>query len=261
MVRTCAPAVPEPSEVTMNRPVRLIVLSLLVALLMPPAAALAHGDRHEDDHDDDAPGHVTGTALIQGVAVDSAGAGIDDVAVQALDASTGKPVASALTYASARPGGPQHGYFYLHVAPGTYDVVLVKRGYDASFLADVTARRRAATSLGPITLAPRTWPTTTAAAPVDPVVAPRQRVRLEVAVGSRKARVTGGRVKVLEGRRVLASQRLSRSDRGAVRIDLGRLPKGTHRLTVLFTGAEGLRSSRAERVQVVVARTARQARR
>ena len=138
--------------------------------------------------------------------------------------------------------------------------MLVKRGYDAGLLADVTARRKAPTSLGPITLALRDWPTTTAASPVDPVVGPKQRVKLTVDVGSRKARVDGGRVKVLEGRRVLAAQRLKRSDKGSVKVDLGRLPKGTHHLRVLFTGTEGLKPSRAKKVKVVVARSARHAR-
>ncbi len=245
----------------MNRPTRLALLSLLLpALLLPPAAS-AHGDR-DDDHDDhdDVPAVVEKAGLIQGVAVDSSGKGIDNVAVQALDASTGEPVASALTYASARPTGPQHGYFYLYVDPGVYDVVLVKRGYDAGFLADVTARRKAPTSLGPITLELRDWPTTTAASVVDPVVAPKQRVKLKVAVDSRKARVDGGRVKVLEGRKVLTNQRLKRSDKGSVKVDLGRLPKGTHQLKVVFTGKEGLKPSRAKKVEVVVARSARQAR-
>lgn len=241
-----------------TRPARLAVMTLLLPALLLPAAASAHDDL-EDDHDE-VPAVVERAGLIQGVAVDSAGQGIDDVAVQALDARTGEPVASALTYASDRPTGPQHGYFYLHVDPGTYDVVLVKRGYDAGLLADVTARRKAPTSLGPITLALRDWPTTTAASVVDPVVAPKQRVKLTVDVGSRKTRVDGGRVKVLEGRRVLASQRLKRSDKGSVKVDLGRLPKGTHHLTVLFTGTEGLKPSRAKKVKVVVARSARHAR-
>ncbi len=237
------------------RRTRLALLSLLLPALLVPATASAH----DDDHDD-VPAVVERAGLIQGVAVDSSGRGIDDLAVQALDARTGEPVASALTYASARPDGVQHGYFYLHVDPGTYDVVLVKRGYDAGLLAGVTARRKAPTSLGPITLELRDWPTTTAASVVDPVVAPKQRVRLKVEVGSRKARVDGGRVKVLEGREVLANQRLKRSDKGAVKVDLGRLPKGTHHLKVLFTGKEGLKPSRAEKVKVVVARSARHAR-
>ncbi len=240
------------------RRTRLALLSLLVPALLVPATASAQDDV-DDDHDD-VPAVVERAGLIQGVAIDSSGRGIDDVAVQALDARTGEPVASALTYASDRRDGVQHGYFYLHVDPGTYDVVLVKRGYDAGLLAGVTARRKAPTSLGPITLELRDWPTTTAASVVDPVVAPKQRVRLKVKVGSRKARVDGGRVKVLEGRKVLANQRLKRSDKGSVKVDLGRLPKGTHHLKVLFTGKEGLKPSRAEKVKVVVARSARHAR-
>ena len=153
-------------------------------------------------------------------------------------------------------GGRHHAWGF----DALYDVVLVKRGYDAGLLAGVTARRKAPTSLGPITLELRDWPTTTAASVVDPVVAPKQRVRLKVKVGSRKARVDGGRVKVLEGRKVLANQRLKRSDKGSVKVDLGRLPKGTHHLKVLFSGKEGLKPSRAKKVKVVVARSARHAR-
>ncbi|MCP6473768.1 hypothetical protein NL509_28395, partial [Klebsiella pneumoniae] len=57
-------------------------------------------DDDHDDEDEDDDGVVTTQPayLIQGVAVDGNGKGVDNVAVQALDASTGKPVATALTY-------------------------------------------------------------------------------------------------------------------------------------------------------------------
>jgi hypothetical protein len=210
-------------------------------------------DDDRDDDDDDVPAQ-TATHLIQGVAVDGDGKGIDNVAVQALDASTGKPVATALTYASARATGPQHGYFYLWVDRGVYDVVLVKRGYDASFLRDVNVTSRKPVSLGELRLDLRDWPTSTVAEVLDPVVSPRESVKVSVAVDSKRAKVTGGRLVVLDGKEVLASQRLSKADRGTATLDLGRLPRGTHKLSVEYRGVDGLKSSEARALKVVVAK-------
>lgn len=53
---------------------------------------------------------------------------LDDVKVQARDADTGVKVASALTYASDRADGPQHGYYYLEVPAGTFTVTFQKKG-------------------------------------------------------------------------------------------------------------------------------------
>lgn len=252
----------------------LSVLILALSVLAPAGAAHAKGggggddgplcwllawgcddddDRDEDDDDVVVPAPAP-VHLIQGVAVDGNGKGIDNVAVQALDASTGKPVATALTYASARRTGPQHGYFYLWVDRGVYDIALVKRGYDASFLQDVNVSDRTPVSLGELRLDLRDWPTSTVAEVLDPVVAPRQSVKVEVAVDSKKAKVTGGRVVVLDGKRVLASQRLTKADQGVATVDLGRLPRGTHKLTVEYRGVDGLKSSKAQTLKVVVAK-------
>lgn len=250
----------------------LTVLILALSVLAPAGAAhakgggggdggplcwlLAWGCDDDDDRDDDDDDVVVSTPqhLIQGVAVDGNGKGIDNVAVQALDASTGKPVATALTYASARRTGPQHGYFYLWVDRGVYDIALVKRGYDASFLQDVNVDGRKPVSLGELRLDLRDWPTSTVAEVLDPVVAPRQSVVVSVAVDSKKAKVTGGRLVVLDGRKVLASQRLTRADQGVATVDLGRLPRGTHRLSVEYRGVDGLKSSEARTLKVVVAK-------
>jgi hypothetical protein len=209
-------------------------------------------DDHDDDHDDDVT--IQPAYLIQGVAVDGNGKGVDNVAVQALDASTGKPVATALTYASARRTGPQHGYFYLWVDRGVYDIALVKRGYDGSFLQDVNVSGRKPVSLGELRLDLRDWPTSTVAEVLDPVVAPRQSVVVTVAVDSKRAKVTGGRVVVLDGGKVLATQRLARTDQGVATLDLGRLPRGTHKLSVEYRGVDGLKSSKAKTLKVVVAK-------
>lgn len=252
----------------------LTVLFVVLSALAPVGAAHAKGgdgpdddgplcwllawgcdddDEHDDDDDDDV---VVGTPqhLIQGVAVDGDGKGIDNVAVQALDASTGKPVATALTYASARRTGPQHGYFYLWVNRGVYDIALVKRGYDASFLQDVNVDGRKPVSLGELRLDLRDWPTSTVAEVLDPVVAPRQSVVVAVAVDSKRAKVTGGRLVVLDGKKVLATQRLARTDQGVATLDLGRLPRGTHKLSVEYRGVDGLKSSKAKTLKVVVAK-------
>lgn len=250
----------------------LTVLILALSVLAPAGAAhakggggdddgplcwlLAWGCDDDDDRDDEDDDVVVSTPqhLIQGIAVDGNGKGVDNVAVQALDASTGKPVATALTYASARRTGPQHGYFYLWVDRGVYDLALVKRGYDASFLQDVNVTGRKPVSLGELRLDLRDWPTSTVAEVLDPVVAPRESVKVEVAVDSKRAKVTGGRVVVLDGRKVLASQRLTRADQGVATVDLGRLPRGTHKLSVEYRGVDGLKSSEARTLKVVVAK-------
>lgn len=257
----------------MLRRTRLAVLSLLVPALVLPAGGIAsakdHGGGGDDDggtlcwlldwdcedDDDDVTILPAPTGVIEGVAVDTSGKGIDNVAVQALDASTGAPVAASLTYASAREDGPQHGYFYLFVDPGVYDVVLVKRGYDATFLSDVVARAERHTALGHLTLGLRDWPTSTVAEVVDPVVTPDQPVLVEVEVDSAKARVTGGRVVVSEGRRVLAKKELTRADKGTVTVKVGRLPRGTHQLDVDYRAVDGLKSSSTKRtLKVTVAK-------
>ena len=256
----------------------LTVLFVVLSALAPVGTAHAKGgggpdddgplcwllawgcDDDRDDEDEDEDGDDDGVVttqpahLIQGVAVDGNGKGIDNVAVQALDASTGKPVATALTYASARRTGPQHGYFYLWVDRGVYDVVLVKRGYDATFLSDVNVRSAKPVSLGELRLDLRDWPTSTVAEVLDPVVAPRQSVVVSVAVDSKRAKVTGGRVVVLDGGKVLATQRLARTDQGVATLDLGRLPRGTHKLSVEYRGVDGLKSSKAKTLKVVVAK-------
>lgn len=254
---------------------RLAVLSLLTTALLAPSAAASAGEERpedgplcwlleldcEDDDDDDvvtitpvAPGHK-----IQGVAVDAAGKGVDNAAVQALDASTGVPVATALTYASPRRGGPQHGYFYLYVPQGVYDVVLVKRGFDASFLQDVNVTGKEDVSLGALELDLRDWPTSTVAEVLDPVVAPKQSVVVSAVIASKRARVTGGKVVVSEGRRVLAVQKVTKRDRGTVSVDVGRLPRGTHKLSVAYKGVDGLDGSTAKTVRVTVAKSLAQA--
>lgn len=263
----------------MLRRSRLAVLSLLVAALVLPVGGVAAAKDHrggggedrilcrllgwacedddDDGEDDDDVVLPAPTSVIEGVAVDASGKGIDNAAVQALDASTGKPVATALTYASAREDGPQHGYFYLFVDPGVYDVVLVKRGYDAAFLSDVVVRKKSRTALGQLTLGLRDWPTRTIAAVLDPVVSPGQPVLVEVEVDSAKARVTGGRVVVSEGKRILATHRLTRADRGTVTVNVGRLPRGTHQLRVDYRAVDGLKSSSSKKtLKVTVAKRA-----
>lgn len=257
----------------MKRLTRLAVLSLLVPALALPAGAasakdgggsggggplcwvLGWGCDDDDDHgdDDEVVAAPAPAYLIQGVAVDSSGKGLDNVAVQALDASTGKPVATALTYASARDDGPQHGYFYLYVDKGVYDVALVKRGYDASFVQDVNVNGRKPATLGQLTLGLRDWPTSTVAEVVDPVVTPNEPVLVDVTVDSERTKVTGGRVVVSEGRRTLANERLSKSDKGVVTVNVGRLAKGTHKLTVDYKAVDGLKSSSSRTVKVTVA--------
>lgn len=63
---------------------------------------------------------IADSPAIRGVVQDPDGLNPDDVLVVAYPAAGGAPVASAWTYGSARPDGPQHGYFELFVPAGTY---------------------------------------------------------------------------------------------------------------------------------------------
>lgn len=97
---------------------------------------------------------VANDVLIQGVVGDKSRAfrPIDDVTVQAV-AADGTVAATGLTYASQRPKGAQHGYFYLRVPAGDYRLDLSKNGYTTQTI-PVTADPRKATSLGVVGILP-----------------------------------------------------------------------------------------------------------
>ena len=109
-----------------RRTVAVLVAAAAAFLVAPhalPAQAATHHDRAA------APAPATAHPLIQGVVVDQNGKPVDDVSVEAVKPD-GTVQASALTYASNRPGGPQHGYFYLEVTKGTYTLALSRSEYE-----------------------------------------------------------------------------------------------------------------------------------
>jgi len=216
--------------------------SLAAALALPLVAAgvLVAGSSQTaaaQRHDVAAPSlRVAAGPLIQGVVASTSGRYLDDVDVRAV--ADGERASSDLTYASNRPDGPQHGYFFLTVDPGTYDVVLSKPGYESQTIQDVTVtRRHRKASLGDIHLKPRPAASSTSARLKSARVGTGDRARLDVEVASRTTSRPTGDVTVMIGRQQVGSDTLTSSDGGEVTIGLKQLPAGTYRVTAHYAGS------------------------
>lgn len=167
--------------------------------------------------------------LIQGVVVDQGGRYVDDVRVLAVRPD-GTVAASALSYASDRPDGPQHGYFFLAVGePGDYTVTLAKTGYRSADLGEsVVGGRRGVVSLGEVELERRPAASTTGLRLADATLTTQQRGTAAVTVTTAgQSRPTGEVAVSVDGRRVDTVDLRSR-DRGRVEVDLPRLGAGRH---------------------------------
>ncbi len=215
------------------------VLACCGALLATPhalPAQAAPADRAA------APRAAVSHPLIQGVVVDQKGKPVDDVEVTAIKAD-GTVQGSALTYASDREDGPQHGYFFVEVTQGTYTLELSRDGYKTvEYEAGTITKRHRKISLGELEITRLAAPTTTKAALEAGTVSPKQRGVVDVKVTTRKGRAVGD-VEVREGRRVVGSDSLRKSDKGALAITLAKLPKGDHHLVVYYLGSNGLKPS------------------
>ncbi len=237
---------------TRNRPLAAALLLPLAAAGLvasgtsPTAAAQAHL----------APLAATpGTYLIQGVVADAARHYLDDVSVEAV--RDGRVVASDLTYASPRDGGPQHGYFFLEVRDtGSYTVTLRRAGYkDATIQAEV-GRHHRKDSLGEIELQRKPVATSTTARLRAARISTADKARVTVTVSTSATRKPTGAVQVRSGRKVLGSDVLTASDRGTVTVGLRRLEAGTYHLEASYAGSrkQGLKSSGATALTLQVVR-------
>ncbi|GAA2148568.1 hypothetical protein GCM10009844_27110 [Nocardioides koreensis] len=208
---------------------------------------------------------VSGTApraaarppLIQGVVVDQLGHAVDDVDVRAID-SNGDPAASALTYASSRVDGPQHGYFYLEVgAVGSYTLRLKKPGYVSATVESVqVSRPRQRLALGELVLT-KVLGTKTSASLADGRITADQWGKVRVTVTGGGTSRPAGTVEVRDGRKVVGTGRLRPSDGGKVVVTLKRLAAGSHGLEARFLGSKTLKASSARKVTLTVTKPRR----
>ena len=218
-----------------------LLASAALALVVVPHALPAQGAPSHDRAV--APSRVAASPLIQGVVVDQDGKPVDDVDVQALEVDGTEPAASALTYASEWPDGPQHGYFYVEVPRGSYTLTLAKRGYrTVEYDAGTVVRRHQKVSMGELVIKKVATRSTTSAGLQHATVTTRQRGVVDVTVTGSGGRPTG-EVVVREGRDVVGDGTLTRSARGHVTITLDRLGRGDHDLRASFRGSASWRPS------------------
>lgn len=202
------------------------------------------------------PASAARSPLIQGVVVDQGGRYVDDVTVQAVDA-TGEARATSLTYASQWEDGPQHGYFFLEVPAGTYTVRLSRDGYVPATLTSVTVRRRGRVSLGEVTLEKLPAATTTKASLRDAEITTGDKGKVDVSVSVGAGEKAAGRVTVRHGRKILASATLRAADRGRVTLTLGRLARGSYDLRATFAGSALLARSESKKLTLDVTKPRR----
>lgn len=194
-----------------------------------------------------------GQALIQGVVVDQAGRYVDDVEVQATKAD-GTPAASAITYASDREDGPQHGYFFLEVTRGTYTLTFSRDGYRTLVLDDLQIERaRQKLSLGEVEIQKKLAESKTEASLVRRTITTKQNGEVVVTVSARGVKPTGD-VEIREGRTVVGEDGLRARDNGQVTIELDRLPRGTHELKAYYLGSPDLKVSASTSFTLTVTR-------
>lgn len=225
-----------------------VAIAALAALVVAPQALPASASTGASAA---APVQRAGGALIQGVVTDQFGRPVDDVQVQATKAD-GTPAASALTYASDREDGPQHGYFFLEVTKGSYTLTLSKNGYrDAVYEAQVTKRGQHV-SLGEIEIRRLLADTKTSASLEDGTVTTRQNGEVDVTVTSRATGKPTGDVEVREGRHVVGEGQLRSRDKGHVSIELDKLGKGQHELKAYYLGSSTLKESSSKSVTLTV---------
>ncbi|GAW48784.1 uncharacterized protein (Precursor) [Nocardioides sp. PD653] len=224
----------------------LIAVAAIAPQALPASAAPASG------HATSAP--RAGSALIQGVVVDQFGTYLDDVQVQATKAD-GTPSASALTYASDREDGPQHGYFFLEVTRGTYTLTVTRDGYTTLVLDDIeVAKARQKVSLGEIEIQKKLADTRTKGALEDSSITTKQNGVVDVEVSSKATSKPTGTVEVREGREVLGEGTLRTKNRGELTIGIDKLDKGIHHLKVYYLGSSTLKASSSDNLTLKVVR-------
>lgn len=197
-----------------------------------------------------------GQALIQGVVVDQFGEYVDDVKVQA-GKGDGTPAASALTYASKRKDGPQHGYFFLEVGRGTYTLKLTRDGYKPLVLKNVeVAKARQKVSLGETEIAKELVASRTDATLAQKKITTKQNGAVVVTVSAKGAKPTGD-VEIREGRDVVGGGQLKTGSGGRLTISLDRLPKGSHDLKAVYLGSRSVKGSSSQTITLSVTKPRR----
>lgn len=192
-----------------------------------------------------------GQALIQGVVVDQFGQYVDDVKVQAIKGD-GTPAASALTYASKRQDGPQHGYFFLDVGRGTYTLKLTREGYKTLVLDDIrVAKARQKVSLGDTEIQKELVASRTDATLARKKITTKQSGVVTVTVSAKGAKPAGD-VEIREGRDVVGGGQLKAGNGGRVTIILDRLPKGSHELKAVYLGSRSVKGSSSQTITLTV---------
>lgn len=192
--------------------------------------------------------------LIQGVVVDQGGRYVDDVQVLAVRPD-GTVAASALTYASARPDGPQHGYFFLAVGRrGNYTVTVAKQGYRDADLGSHHVTRRGVVSLGEVTLEKVREPSTTRLSLADSSVRPDQRAEVSVEVDTAATASPTGPVTLYIDGRKHATMTLRGSHRGALDVTLPKLGRGDHVVKATWGGSLYVEGSSSRSVTLRVRR-------
>jgi hypothetical protein len=192
-------------------------------------------------------------SIIRGVVQDPAGHYLDDVLVEAKRGGTVE--ASADTYASIKPEGPQHGFFGLYVHPAStgtgYKLVLSKPGYLTLTLGSkVFVEPGEINNIGAVTLLPEPKPSKTSARLKGDRIGTTERGKVVVDVTS-KATPTG-LVTVKDGRHVVGSTKLRKADEGTVTVALPRLARGTYPLKVYYTGSDTVAASKSKLLKLTV---------
>ena len=192
--------------------------------------------------------------LLQGVVVDQGGRYVDDVRVLAVRPD-GSVAASDLSYASARPDGPQHGYFFLAVVdPGTYTVKLAKSAYVATSLGNHHVTSGGVVSLGEVSLRKKRVASSTAVSLADSSLRPGQRGRATVDVDTAATgRPTGQVTLFVDGRRHDRT-RLRGSHPGSLAFTLPRLGQGNHQVRATWSGSTYVKGSASKAVTLRVRR-------
>lgn len=203
-----------------------------------------------------APASAVRPSNVLGLVVDQGGRYVDDVVVAAVDEND-ETVATALTYASPRDAGPQHGYFGLEVPQGgTYTLRISRAGYVPTSV-EVTIRGGRTRHFGEIELVKRPAETRTTGRVADPVVTTGERGRVEVTVSTAETGKPTGRVVVTEGRKVVGADTLAPRDRGRLTVALDKLGRGSHQLRASFAGSTYLEASDSRKLTLVVRKPSR----
>jgi hypothetical protein len=200
--------------------------------------------------------HAAPSPLVKGVVVDQFGSYLDGVKVQATD-KKGKPVASALTYASRWESGPQHGFFFVEVgAKGTYDLTLSKTGYETRTISSVVVSKRRV-ALGELTLKRIPATTKTTAALDSKTITSKQNGVVKVTVSTTATKTPTGDIEILDGRKVVGDGTLKVSSKGVVSVGLDKLATGSHDLVASYLGSPSLKASKSGSVTLVVKKARR----